>query len=46
MTSISKILLPTIVGISVYIIINKFFPEGVEVFQRDPHKYVRSGTPI
>ena len=44
MTSISKLLLPTIVGISVYIIINKFFPEEVEVFQRDPQKYVRGGS--
>jgi hypothetical protein len=41
MTSISKILLPTVVGISVYIVINKFFPEEVQVFQRDPLKDVR-----
>ena len=33
---ISKILLPTIVGISVYILINKFFPEEVQVW--DPQK--------
>jgi len=44
MTFISKILLPTIFGISVYIIINKFFPEEVEVFQRNPQKYVRGGN--
>ena len=46
MASISKILLPTIVGISVYIIIIKLFPEEVEVFQRDPRKDVRGGSQI
>ena len=43
MAFISRSLLPTIVGISVYIIINKFFPETVEVFQTDS-KYVRGGS--
>lgn len=43
MVSLSKILLPSIIGISVYIIINKFFPEEVEVLQRDPRKDLRGG---
>jgi hypothetical protein len=46
MISIPKILLPTIVGIIVFIIINKFFPEEVEVFQRDPLKDSRGGGRI
>lgn len=44
MVSISKILLPTIVGISVYILINKIFPEEeVQVFERDLQKDIRDG---
>lgn len=43
MVSLPKILLPTIVGISVYIIINKFFPEKVEVLHGDPKKDLRGG---
>ena len=43
MAFISRSLLPTIVGISVYIIINKFFPETVEFFQTDS-KYLRGGS--
>lgn len=37
----SKILLPTIVGISVYILITKFFPEEVQVFEKDTQKGIR-----
>ncbi len=43
MASISKILLPTIVGIIVYILISKLLPGEVEVFQGDPPKDVRGG---
>ena len=42
----SKNLLPTIVGISVYIIIIRLFPEKVEVFQKDPLKDLRGGSQI
>ena len=44
--NISKLLFPSIVGVSVYIIVNKFFPETVETFERDPLKNVRGGERI
>lgn len=39
----SKILLPSIVGISVYLIINKLFPEKVESLGKDPIEALRGG---
>lgn len=42
--NIPKILIPTIVGISVSIIINKFFPEKVESLEKDPTKSLRGGS--
>ena len=41
--NISKLLLPSMVGVSVYIIVNKLFPEKVESFERDPLKDLRGG---
>ena len=41
--TISKFLLPTIVGVSVYLIINKFFPEKVESSGKGPIEYLRGG---
>jgi hypothetical protein len=38
-----KILLPSIVGISVYLIINKLFPEKVESLGKDPIEALRGG---
>jgi hypothetical protein len=48
MGNLSKILLPTVIGISVYLMITKLFPEEVEVFQRDSLKDVdvRGGSQI
>lgn len=45
---VSKILLPSIVGISIYIIINKLFPEKVEGFGKDsiPAEALRGGDRI
>lgn len=40
---ISKILLPSIVGISVYLIVNKLFPEKLERLGKDPIKSYRGG---
>lgn len=42
--NISKVLLPSIVGVSVYIIVNKFFPEKVKGFEKDPLKSLRGGA--
>jgi hypothetical protein len=44
--NISKILLPSIVGISVYLIINKLFPEKVESLEKEPMKDLRGGNQI
>lgn len=41
--NISKILLPSIVGVIVYLIINKLFPEKVESFKKDALKDLRGG---
>ncbi len=44
--NVSKLLLPSIVGISIYILINKLFPEKVESFDKDsldPLKNLRGG---
>jgi hypothetical protein len=38
-----KILLPSIVGVSVYLIINKLFPEKVESLGKDPIETLRGG---
>lgn len=42
--TIYKILLPSIVGVSVYLIIHKFFPEKVESFEQDPLEDLRGGS--
>lgn len=42
--NISKILLPSIVGVSVYIIVNRLFPEKVKGFEKDPLKDLRGGS--
>lgn len=46
MTSkISKVLLPSIIGILVYVILNKLFPEKeVEPFEKDPLRQFRGGS--
>ena len=41
-----KILLPTIVGLAVYLIINKLFPEKGKVFQNDPVEDLKGGSRI
>jgi hypothetical protein len=41
--NISKILLPSIVGIVVYLTINKLFPEKLESWEKDPIKGLRGG---
>jgi hypothetical protein len=47
MTSMfSKILLPSIVGISVYLIINKLFPEKVESLGKNPIEALRGGDGV
>lgn len=43
MKSISKLLLPSIVGVSVYLIVNKFFPEKIKSFDEDPLTGLRGG---
>jgi hypothetical protein len=42
--SLKKILLPSLVGISVYIIINKLFPEKLDNIEKDPLKNLRGGS--
>jgi hypothetical protein len=46
MVSVSRIVLPTIIGLSVYSIISRFFPEEIEVFKEDLPKDVRGGSQI
>lgn len=41
---IPDFLWPTIVGVSVYIIVNRLFPEKVEPFEKDPLKDLRGGS--
>ena len=43
MKNISKLLLPSIVGVSVYLIVNKFFPEKIKSFDEDPLTNLRGG---
>jgi hypothetical protein len=41
---LSKILLPSTVGVSVFLIVNKFFPEKVESLEKNnPAKYLIGG---
>ena len=40
---ITKLLLPSLVGVSVYLLINKLFPEEMQSFDKDPMKSVRGG---
>lgn len=42
--NIPKILLPSIVGVTVYIIVNRLFPEKVESYGKDPLKDLRGGS--
>ena len=42
--NIPKILLPSIVGVTVYIIVNRLFPEKVESYEKDPLKDLRGGS--
>jgi hypothetical protein len=44
MKSISKLLLPSIVGVSVYLIVNKLFPEKIKSFDEDPLTGLRGGS--
>ena len=44
MRTISKFLLPSIVGVSVYLVIHKLFPEKVKSFDKDPMTAVRGGN--
>ena len=43
MQNIPKFLLPSVVGLTVYLVMNKFFPEKVNSFDRDPITDVRGG---
>ena len=43
MRTISKFLLPSIVGVSVYLVVHKLFPEKVKSFDEDPMTGVRGG---
>merc|ERR1712087_217253 len=43
MRNISKFLLPSIVGVSVYLVVHKLFPEKVKSFDEDPMTAVRGG---
>ena len=43
MKNISKLFLPSIVGVIVYLIVNKFFPEKVKSFDEDPLTSLRGG---
>lgn len=43
MKSISKLLLPSIIGVSVYLIVNKLFPEKIQSFDQDPLTDLRGG---
>ena len=43
MKNVSKLLLPSIVGVSVYLIVNRFFPEKIESFEEDPVTSLRGG---
>ena len=43
MRTIPKFLLPSIVGVSVYLVIHKLFPEKVKSFDEDPLTAVRGG---
>lgn len=44
MKNISNFLLPSVVGIGTYIIINKFFPEKIQSFDDDPLTDLRGGA--
>lgn len=44
MKDISKLLLPSIVGVGVYLIVNKFFPEKIKSFDEDPLTSLRGGN--
>ena len=44
MRVIPKVLLPAIVGVTVYLIVEKLFPEKVKNFEKDPFTYVRGGA--
>ena len=44
--NIPDILVPTIVGVSVYIIIDRLFPEKVEPFEKDPLIDLRGGSEV
>ena len=43
MRAISKFLLTSIVGVSVYLTIHKLFPEKIKSFDKDPILAVKSG---
>ena len=43
MRTISKFLLPSIVGVSAYLVVHKLFPEKVKSFDEDPMTAVRDG---
>lgn len=42
--NIPKVLLPSLVGVIVYIIVNRLFPEKVKGFEKDPLKNLRGGS--
>ena len=44
--NISKILLPSIVGVSVYLIISELFPEKVESLDKDPVKNLKDNSRV
>lgn len=43
MRTISKFLLPSIVGVSVYLLVHKLFPEKIKSFDENPMTAVRGG---
>lgn len=44
MKNISRLLLPSILGISAYLIVKKYFPEKIENFDKDPLLSLRAGA--
>lgn len=46
MKNISKLLLPSILGVSAYLIVNKFFPEKIKNFDKDPLLSLRGGRDV
>nr|UQS76327.1 hypothetical protein [Haslea ostrearia] len=44
MKNLLKVLLPSILGVAAYLIVNKYFPEKIEAFDEDPLLNLRGGA--